>query len=136
MESMEKLQAYRRIGAPADTRTQNVMDLAKALPINNIYATTVAIAKRADQISQELKHELNDQLIAVSYTEDNPEKEEFRNEEQIELSRTYERLPKPVLLATQEYVTGRLSIVEVSEDELAHPETQELVLDEAATPSL
>ena len=118
MESMEKLQAYRNLHAPADTRTQNVMDLAKKLSLNNIYATTVAIAKRADEISQELKHELNTQLIAVSYTEDNPEKEEFRNEEQIELSRPYERLPKPVLLATQEYVMGRLTVKELSEEDV------------------
>lgn len=113
---MDKIQSYRKVGAPSDTKTQNVMELAKST--NNIYATTVAIAQRADQISEELKHELNDKLIAFTYTsEDNPEKEEFRNEEQIELSRQYERLPKPVLLALQEFLNNRLTITELSEEE-------------------
>ena len=53
---MDKIQSYRKVGAPSDTKTQNVMELAK--PTHNIYATTVAIAQRADQISEELKHEL------------------------------------------------------------------------------
>lgn len=106
---MDKLQTYRRMGAPSDTKTQNVMDLAK--PTGNIYATTVAIAQQADNISEELKQELNDKLATFTYTsDDNPEKEEFRNEEQIEISRQYERLPKPVLLALQEFLTDRLVI--------------------------
>ncbi len=113
---MDKIQAYRKVGAPSDTKTQNVMELARST--NNIYATTVAIAQRADQISEELKQELNDKLIAFTYTaDDNPEKEEFRNEEQIELSRQYERLPKPVLLALQEFLNNRLTITEISEEE-------------------
>ena len=113
---MDKIQSYRKVGAPSDTKTQNVMELAK--PTHNIYATTVAIAQRADQISEELKHELNDKLVAFTYTaDDNPEKEEFRNEEQIELSRQYERLPKPVLLALQEILNNRLTITELSEEE-------------------
>ena len=113
---MDKIQSYRKVGAPSDTKTQNVMVLAK--PTHNIYATTVAIAQRADQISEELKHELNDKLVAFTYTaDDNPEKEEFRNEEQIELSRQYERLPKPVLLALQEFLNNRLTITELSEEE-------------------
>lgn len=112
---MDKLQAYRKTGAPTDTKTQNVMELARTT--NNIYATTVAIAKRADQISEELKVELNDKLIAFSYSgDDSPEREEFRNEEQIELSRQYERLPKPVLLALQEFLTHKFEITETSEE--------------------
>jgi hypothetical protein len=113
---MDKIQAFRKVGAPTDTKTQNVMELAKST--NNIYATTVAIAQRADQISEELKHELSDKLLAFTYTvEDNPEKEEFRNEEQIDLSRQYECLPKPVLLALQEFLNNRLTITELSEEE-------------------
>jgi DNA-directed RNA polymerase subunit K/omega len=61
------------------------------------------VAKRANQISVELKQELNRRLEEFAYYTDNLE-EVFENREQIEISKYYERLPKPTLIATQEFL--------------------------------
>jgi DNA-directed RNA polymerase subunit K/omega len=61
------------------------------------------VAKRANQISVELKQELNRKLEEFAYYTDNLE-EVFENREQIEISKYYERLPKPTLIATQEFL--------------------------------
>lgn len=67
----------------------------------NIYETVMILAKRSNQISSELKEELSQKLQEfVSYT-DNME-EIFENREQIEISKFYERLPKPTLIAFEE----------------------------------
>ena len=68
----------------------------------NIYQTVVICAKRANQIGVEIKHELNQKLEEFASYTDNLE-EVFENREQIEISRFYERLPKPTLIALQEY---------------------------------
>ena len=70
---------------------------------SNIYQTVMIVAKRANQISVELKHELNRKLEEFAYYTDNLE-EVFENREQIEISKYYERLPKPTLIATQEFL--------------------------------
>ncbi len=73
----------------------------------NIYETVVIIAKRSNQISMELKEELNKKLEEFTYYSDNLE-EVFENREQIEISRFYERLPKSTLIALQEYYEGEI----------------------------
>ena len=71
----------------------------------NIYEALVVISKRAKQISVDLKHELHNKLEEFAVNSDTIE-EIHENKEQIEISKFYERLPNPVLIATDEYLNG------------------------------
>ena len=73
----------------------------------NIYETLAILSKRANHISTELKEELNDKLSEFATASDNLE-EIFENREQIEISKHYERMPKPTLIAIQEYLDGKI----------------------------
>lgn len=75
--------------------------------VGNSYETVVIIAKRANQIDQELKAELDKKLEEFSSMNDSIE-EVFENREQIEISRYYEKLPKATLLATQEFIEDKI----------------------------
>ena len=90
---------------PTNTVTRKLTDLDA--PTGNIYESVVIIARRANQISTELKAELTRKLADFSSPTDTME-ETFENREQIEISRYYERLPKPVLIATEEFLDGEL----------------------------
>ena len=90
---------------PTNTVTRKLVDLDKET--GNIYETVNIIARRANQISTELKAELTRKLADFSSPTDTME-ETFENREQIEISRYYERLPKPVLIATEEFLDGEL----------------------------
>ncbi|MBT1702193.1 DNA-directed RNA polymerase subunit omega [Chryseosolibacter indicus] len=74
----------------------------------NVYESVVVISKRARQIAVNIKEELNNKLAEFATTVDNLE-EVFENREQIEISRFYERLPKPTTTATEEFLEGKLS---------------------------
>ncbi len=71
----------------------------------NIYETTVVLSKRANQIEKELKQELDQKISEFASSSDNLE-EVFENREQIEIAKFYERIPKPTLLAIQEFLDG------------------------------
>ena len=73
----------------------------------NIYESVAIISKRANQISAEMKEELNEKLVEFATSGDTLE-EVFENLEQIEISKHYERLPKPVLIAIQEFAEGKV----------------------------
>lgn len=73
----------------------------------NIYEAVAIISKRANQISSELKEELSGKLQEFSTHTDNLE-EVFENREQIEISKYYEKLPKPVLIAVQEFMEEKI----------------------------
>lgn len=92
---------YKKSKASVTTVTRDLNQLDK--DTNNIYQTVMIVAKRANQISVELKQELNRKLEEFAYYTDNLE-EVFENREQIEISKYYERLPKPTLIATQEFL--------------------------------
>jgi len=77
-------------------------------PTGNIYETAAIIAKRARQIAAKQKEELNSKLAEFASTVDNLE-EIFENREQIEISKFYERMPKPTTVATEEFLDGALS---------------------------
>lgn len=96
---------YKKSKAPSNTVTRNVMDLCK--DTGNIYETAAIIGKRANQISIEIKSDLSKKLAEFASYNDSLE-EVFENREQIEISRYYEKLPKPTLLATQEYIEGNV----------------------------
>ncbi len=78
-----------------------------AEPTGNIYETVVIISKRARQISARIKEELNSKLAEFATTVDNLE-EIFENREQIEISKFYEKMPKPTIIATEEFLEGKL----------------------------
>ncbi len=96
---------YKKSKAPVNTVTRNIMDLCQ--DTDNIYESVVIIGKRANQISIEIKQDLNKKLAEFASYNDSLE-EVFENREQIEISRYYEKLPKPTLLATQEFVEGSI----------------------------
>ncbi|MBS1650739.1 MAG: DNA-directed RNA polymerase subunit omega [Bacteroidetes bacterium] len=76
-------------------------------PTENLYEAVAIISKRANQISTELKEELSAKLQEFSSHTDNLE-EVFENREQIEISKFYEKLPKPVLIAVQEFLDDKI----------------------------
>ena len=96
---------YKKSKAPVKTVTRNIMDLSK--DTGNIYESVAIIAKRANQISVQIKEDLSKKLAEFASYNDNVE-EVFENREQIEISRYYEKLPKPTLLATQEFVEDKV----------------------------
>ncbi len=73
----------------------------------NLYETIVILSKRANQISSQIREELNEKLKDFTTSIDNLE-ELFENREQIELAKSYESLPKPALLAIHELLTERI----------------------------
>lgn len=75
--------------------------------VGNVYETVKIIAKRSNQISGEMKLELEKKLQEFASYSDNIE-EVFENREQIEISRFYEKLPKATLIATQEFAEGKV----------------------------
>ena len=79
-----------------------------AEPTGNVYETVCIIAKRANQIAVEMKHELEKKLQEFASMSDTLE-EVSENREQIEISRFYEKLPKPTLIATQEYIENKIA---------------------------
>src|ERR1044072_9693994 len=90
-----------------------------AAPTGNIYESVVVISKRARQIAVNLKEELNNKLAEFATTVDNLE-EVFENSEQIEISKFYERMPKPTNTATDEFLEEKLNFR--IRDEEAKPE--------------
>jgi DNA-directed RNA polymerase subunit K/omega len=91
---------YRKSNAPVTTVTRNLDSLNKGT--NNIYETVIIVSRRSNQIAVEMKQELNKKLEEFASYTDNLE-EVFENREQIEISKFYERLPKPTLIALQEF---------------------------------
>ena len=96
---------YKKTNAPSSTVTRNMADFVTET--GNVYESVSIIGKRANQISAEMKEELLKKLNEFSSTTDNLE-EQFENHEQIEISRYYERLPKPTLIAAQEFIDGKV----------------------------
>lgn len=93
------------IDAPESTISRDTTELEEGT--GNLYESVSIIAKRADQISAQMKEELNAKLDEFASESDNLE-EIFENREQIEISKYYESLPKPTLLATEEYLNKKI----------------------------
>jgi DNA-directed RNA polymerase subunit K/omega len=90
---------YKKTKAASSTISRDLEVLTQET--GNIYETVMILAKRANQISSELKEELNQKLQEFASYTDNLE-EIFENREQIEISKFYERMPKPSLIAFEE----------------------------------
>ena len=99
--------------APINTTTidKNIIDA----PTNNIYEAISIIAKRANQINGDIKKELLEKLDEFATYNDSLE-EIFENKEQIEVSKFYEKLPKPHALAVQEWLDGKIYHRNTEED--------------------
>ncbi len=91
---------YKKTNAPLNTVTRDMIELSA--DTGNVYETVCIIAKRANQIADEMKHDLSKKLKEFESLND-PIEEVTENREQIEISRYYEKLPKPTLIAAQEY---------------------------------
>lgn len=99
----------------ADTTiTRDITNLSK--DTGNIYETVMIIAQRANQISTDVKKELNARLEEFATYTDTLE-ETFENREQIEISRYYERQPKPSLVAIKEFEDGETFYRKTNEQE-------------------
>ncbi|MDR2683574.1 MAG: DNA-directed RNA polymerase subunit omega [Dysgonamonadaceae bacterium] len=96
---------YKKTNAPGTTVTRDMMSLADKT--GNVYETVRIIGKRANEISLDIKHDLERKLQEFSSYTDSLD-EVFENREQIEISRYFERLPKPSLIAAQEFIDGEI----------------------------
>lgn len=96
---------YKKSKAPTNTVTRNIVDLSD--DTGNIYESVAIMAKRSNQIAAEIKSDLSKKLAEFSSYNDTLE-EVFENREQIEISRYYEKLPKPTLLAAEEFEKGQI----------------------------
>lgn len=96
---------YKKSKAPTNTTSRDIMELCK--DTGNIYESVAILSKRANQLSAEIKHDLSNKLQEfASYSESI--EEVYENREQVEISRYYEKLPKPTLMATQEFIDGQI----------------------------
>ncbi len=96
---------FKKIDAPVNTTTIN-KNLVDA-PTGNIYEAISIVSKRATQINSEIKKELLEKLDEFATYNDSLD-EIFENKEQIEVSKFYERLPKPQSLAIQEWLEDKI----------------------------
>lgn len=106
---------YKKSNAPLNTVTRDMIELSQ--DTGNVYETVCIIAKRANQIACEMKYDLEKKLQEFASLSDNLE-EISENREQIEISRFYERLPKPTLIATQEYLEHKIHFRNPAKDHL------------------
>ena len=96
---------YKNTEAAHNTITRDLTQLDKET--DNIFETVAILGKRANQIGTEIKEELNSKLAEFVTATDNLE-EIFENREQIEISKFYERLPKPSAIAIKELVDEKI----------------------------
>ena len=96
---------YKKTNAAQTTITRDVQNFKEK--VGNVYGALVILSKRANQINQEIKEELNAKLEEFATSHDNLE-EIFENREQIEISKFYERLPKPANIAIQELMEDKI----------------------------
>lgn len=96
---------FKRIKTDTTAVTRNIHQLM--VPTGNIYESVAILSKRANQISLELKEELQVKISEFALPSDNLE-EVFENREQIEIAKFYEHLPKPTLIAVQEFMNEQV----------------------------
>ncbi len=102
---MDLLKEYQRYEAPTSAVTRDVEHLEKKC--GNLYEAITIVSKRSNQISTQIKQELDAKLQEFASVTDSLE-EIFENREQIEISKMYERLPKPSILAMEEFLSDKV----------------------------
>jgi DNA-directed RNA polymerase subunit K/omega len=96
------------ITKPTVANTTVTRDLRQFdIETENVYESLVVISKRANQIAANMKEKLHGKLAEFASSNDNLE-EVFENREQIEISKHYERMPKPSLVAIDEFIHGKV----------------------------
>lgn len=105
--------SFKTSTAEKTTVTRDTVDLEQTT--NNIYESIVLLSKRSNQLNLDLKEELTQKLQEFASTTDNLE-EIFENREQIEISRFYERLPKPVAIAIEELLEEKIYVRNTAEE--------------------
>lgn len=105
--------------SPSSIITRNLPDIGAKT--GNIYQSIAIIAKRARQLSAKQKEELSNKLADFASTVDNLE-EVFENREQIEISKYYERMPKPTIVAIDEFMEGKVVFTEPELIQVIRPE--------------
>ena len=105
---------YKKSKAPKTTITRDLNQSTEK--VGNVYETVAIIGKRSNQIASSLKKELDTKLQDFAMPQDALD-DTFENREQIEISRSYEVLPKPTLMATQEFIDGELIYSGVNKDD-------------------
>ena len=96
---------FKKVNAPVNTETYNRNEIDT--PTDNIYEAISIISRRAEQINTEMRKELIEKLEEFATYNDSLE-EIFENKEQIEVSKFYEKLPKPHALAIQEWLNEKI----------------------------
>ena len=102
---MNKLRKHLSANTPNVVEAKNLTDIKTVT--GNLYQSIAVIGKRANQINISLKEELHNKLEEFASHTDSLE-EIHENKEQIEISRAYEKMPNPALLATQEFLEGKI----------------------------
>ncbi|MDQ3142441.1 MAG: DNA-directed RNA polymerase subunit omega [Bacteroidota bacterium] len=100
-------------GINPNVQARDIKSLAEQT--GNIYETINIIAKRANQLSNDIKVELHDKLEEFASHSDTIE-EIHENKEQIEISKFYEKLPNPVIIAVEEFISGKIDYKYLGED--------------------
>jgi DNA-directed RNA polymerase subunit K/omega len=111
---MSKLRRQLSVGTSNTVETKNLDDIK--VRTGNLYESISIIGRRANQINVSLKEELHSKLDEFASHTDSLE-EIHENKEQIEISKAYERMPNPALLATQEFLEDKVYFRK-SEDDL------------------
>ncbi len=106
---------YNEVAITTETRDLRKFDV----DTQNVYESIAIISKRANQIAHELKEELGVKLQEYATFSNDSLEEIFENEDQINLSKYYERIPKPTLIAIQEFLDGKVYHRIPSEEEIA-----------------
>ena len=102
---MSKLRRQHSYNTNNSVETRSILDVKEKT--GNLYQSVAIISKRASQINISLKEELHNKLEEFASHTDSLE-EVHENKEQIEISKAYERMPNPALLATQEFLDEKL----------------------------
>jgi len=104
---------YKKTNASESTITRDFPEFEEQT--GNLYESLAIISKRSKQIQREIKEELDKKLNEFASYTDNLE-EIFENREQIEISKFYERLPKPILIATKEFLDHEIYFRQTDDD--------------------
>ena len=102
---MSKLRRQMSANIPSVVETKNLTDVKSVT--GNLYESSAIISRRANQINISLREELHNKLEEFASHTDSLE-EIHENKEQIEISRAYEKMPNPAILATQEFMEGKV----------------------------
>tara|TARA_B110000908_G_C10254383_1_gene454357 strand:- start:1246 stop:1641 length:396 start_codon:yes stop_codon:yes gene_type:complete len=113
---MDKIRHFKTYEMPEGIEPKNLSTIKDVS--GNLYKSLTIISERSNTIGIELKEEINDKLEEFASSTDTLE-EVLENREQIEISKFYEKLPHPTIIALQEFMDGKLNVKgeEVSEEE-------------------